>query len=401
MKSIRQVYKIGRGPSSSHTMGPERAARRFAALCPEADGFKAVLYGSLGKTGKGHKTDEAITLGFAPLPVELIFDTETQDLPHQNTMLFIAYAGEKELLRKRYLSIGGGDILTEGETLGEEPEVYAQSSFAEIADYCKSHNLRLSEYVHQMEGDALFTYLAEIWDVMQRSVLEGLSKTGVLQGGLHVERRAQQLYNQRHMDESKATYETRTVCAFAFAVSEQNADGGIIVTAPTCGSCGVVPAVLKYFKDEKGYKDGQILNALAVAGLIGLLVKTNASISGAECGCQAEIGTACAMAAAAIGELSGMGIDQIEYSAEIAIEHHLGLTCDPIYGLVQIPCIERNAVAAMRAINAVTLANFLTFTRKISLDLIIQTMYDTGRDMHRNYRETADGGLAKLYKLGS
>ncbi len=401
MKSIRQVYKIGRGPSSSHTMGPERAARRFAVLCPEADCFKAVLYGSLAKTGKGHKTDEAIITGFAPLPVQLVFDTETQELPHENTMLFIAYAGDRELRRLRYLSIGGGDILAEGEMLGEEPEVYAQSSFAEIADFCKSHNLRLSEYVRQMEGETLFAYLAEIWDVMQRSVLEGLSKTGVLQGGLQVERRAQQLYNQRHMDESRATYETRTVCAFAFAVSEQNADGGVIVTAPTCGACGVVPAVLKYFKDEKGYKDDQILDALAVAGLVGLLVKTNASISGAECGCQAEIGTACAMAAAALGELFGMGIDQIEYSAEIAIEHHLGLTCDPIYGLVQIPCIERNAVAAMRAINAVTLANFLTFTRKISLDLIIQTMYDTGRDMHRNYRETSDGGLAKLYMIGS
>jgi len=401
MKSIRQVYKIGRGPSSSHTMGPEKAAKRFAALCPAAESFEAVLFGSLAKTGKGHKTDEAIRMAFAPLPVTIIFDTTTEELPHQNTMEFIGYSGGRELLRRRYLSIGGGDILEEGEAMEQEPEVYAQNTFAEIAEYCKLRSLRLSDYVRTMEGEEIFTYLAEIWDAMQGSVLEGLSKTGVLQGGLKVERRAQQLYNQRHMDETKATYETRLVCAFAFAVSEQNADGGRIVTAPTCGSCGVVPAVLKYFKDEKGYKDEKILEALAVGGLIGLLVKTNASISGAECGCQAEVGTACAMAAAALGELFGMGIDQIEYSAEIAIEHHLGLTCDPIYGLVQIPCIERNAVAAMRAINAVTLANFLTFTRKISLDLIIKTMYDTGRDMHRDYRETADGGLARLYKIGS
>jgi len=401
MKSIRQVYKIGLGPSSSHTMGPEKAAREFAARCPDADSFKVTLYGSLAKTGKGHKTDQAITNALAPLQVEIIFDKITEGLPHQNTMEFIGLSNGKEILKKRYFSIGGGDILAEGGTTEQEPEVYEQNSFLEISQYCKENNIRLSEYVRRMEGDDIFNYLAEIWDAMQQAVLEGLSKTGVLQGGLKVERRAQQLYNQRHMDESKATYETRMVCSFAFAVSEQNADGGKIVTAPTCGSCGVMPAVLKYYKDEKGYKDETILDALAVGGIIGLLVKTNASISGAECGCQAEVGTACAMAAAALAELFGMGIDQIEYAAEIAIEHHLGLTCDPIYGLVQIPCIERNAVAAMRSINSVTLANFMAFTRKISLDLIIKTMYDTGRDLNRNYRETSDGGLAKLYMIGS
>ena len=398
MKSIRQVYKIGRGPSSSHTMGPDRAARNIALLCPDADSFEVTLYGSLAKTGKGHKTDTAIQDALAPLPVNISFDTKTVELPHQNTMEFVGIRDGKEILRKRYFSIGGGDILAEGESHEESDEVYQESTFADISKYCKEHNLRLGEYVRRMEGDEIFTYLSEIWDAMQQEILEGLSKTGVLQGGLKVERRAQQLFNQRHMDETKSTYETRVVCSYAFAASEQNADGGKIVTAPTCGSCGVLPAVLKYFKDEKGYKDDTILEALAVAGIIGLLVKTNASISGAECGCQAEVGTACAMAAAALAELFGMGIDQIEYAAEIAIEHHLGLTCDPINGLVQIPCIERNAVAAMRAINAVTLANFLTFTRKISLDLVIKTMYDTGRDLNRNYRETADGGLAKLYK---
>jgi len=399
MKSIRQVYKIGHGPSSSHTMGPERAARLFAQLCPGADSIDVILYGSLAKTGKGHKTDEAIQNALSPLTVKIVFDTDTENLPHQNTMDFIGRSNGGELLRKRYFSIGGGDILAEGESLEKETEVYQQNTFAEISKYCKEHNIRLGEYVRRMEGVEVFAYLAEIWDAMQQEIMEGLSQTGVLQGGLKVERRAQQLFNQRHMDESKSTYETRVVCSYAFAASEQNADGGKIVTAPTCGSCGVLPAVLKYFKDEKGYKDEKILDALAVGGIIGLLVKTNASISGAECGCQAEIGTACAMAAAALAELFGMGIDQIEYSAEIAIEHHLGLTCDPICGLVQIPCIERNAVAAMRAINAVTLANFLTFTRKISLDLVIKTMYDTGRDLNRNYRETADGGLAKLYKI--
>ena len=398
MKSIRQVYKIGRGPSSSHTMGPERAAARFLQLCPDAERYEVTLYGSLAKTGRGHGTETAIEATFAPLPVKITANLDRSlRLPHENTLDIAGYRGGELLLQKRYMSIGGGDVVEEGETQPESPEVYAENSYAEIAAYCKSRNIRLSEYVRRMEGDEIFDYLAEVWDAMQASVLEGLSKTGVLPGGLGVERRAQELVNARHMDESKETFETRVVCAYAFAVSEQNADGGRIVTAPTCGSCGVVPAVLKYYKDERGYTDRQILDALAAGGIVGALVKTNASVSGAECGCQAEIGTACAMAAAALAELVGMGVDQIEYSAEIAIEHHLGLTCDPIYGLVQIPCIERNAVAAMRAINAVTLANFLTHTRKISLDLVIKTMYDTGRDLNRRYRETADGGLAKLY----
>ena len=398
MKSIRQVYKIGRGPSSSHTMGPERAAARFLQQCPDADRYVVTLYGSLAKTGKGHGTETAIEATFAPIPVQIDVNLDRGlKLPHENTLDIAGYRGEELLLQKRYMSIGGGDVVEEGEDQPESPEVYKENSYAEIAAYCKARNIRLSEYVRRMEGDEIFSYLSEVWDAMQASVLEGLSKTGVLPGGLGVERRAQELIDARHMDESKETYETRVVCAYAFAVSEQNADGGRIVTAPTCGSCGVVPAVLKYYKDARGYTDRQILDALAAGGIVGALVKTNASVSGAECGCQAEIGTACAMAAAALAELVGMGVDQIEYSAEIAIEHHLGLTCDPIYGLVQIPCIERNAVAAMRAINAVTLANFLTHTRKISLDLVIKTMYNTGRDLNRRYRETADGGLAKLY----
>ena len=398
MKSIRQVYKIGRGPSSSHTMGPERAAARFLQQCPDADRYVVTLYGSLAKTGKGHGTETAIEATFAPIPVQIDVNLDRGlKLPHENTLDIAGYRGEELLLQKRYMSIGGGDVVEEGEDQPESPEVYKENSYAEIAAYCKARNIRLSEYVRRMEGDEIFSYLSEVWDAMQASVLEGLSKTGVLPGGLGVERRAQELIDARHMDESKETYETRVVCAYAFAVSEQNADGGRIVTAPTCGSCGVVPAVLKYYKDARGYTDRQILDALAAGGIVGALVKTNASVSGAECGCQAEIGTACAMAAAALAELVGMGVDQIEYSAEIAIEHHLGLTCDPIYGLVQIPCIERNAVAAMRAINAVTLANFLTHTQKISLDLVIKTMYNTGRDLNRRYRETADGGLAKLY----
>lgn len=400
MKSIKDVYKIGPGPSSSHSMGPEKAALDFKSKIVKADFIEVTLYGSLAKTGKGHQTDSTIIKALAPFTVKVIMNLDDSiKLPHENTMDFTAFGDNKQILKARYISIGGGDIICEGELKSVEADVYAENTFAEIAEYCKTHNIRISEYVRQKEGEGIFAYLNEIWDVMQKSIIEGLSTGGLLPGGLSVHRRAQQLFNQRHMDESKSTYENRIVCSYAFAVGEQNADNGIIVTAPTCGSSGVVPAVLKYYRDEKGYSDRQIINALAVGGIIGALVKTNASVSGAECGCQAEIGTACSMAAAALAELFGMGIDQIEYAAEVAMEHHLGLTCDPIDGLVQIPCIERNAVAAMRAINAVTLANFLTFTRKISFDMVVKTMYYTGKDINCNYRETADGGLARLYRL--
>ena len=251
--------------------------------------------------------------------------------------------------------------------------------------------------MEEFEGPEIWDFLLQVWTQMCESIREGLTHRGTLPGGLNVERKAQFLYNQRHIDERPETRENRIVCAYAFAVSEQNAGGGTVVTAPTCGACGVVPAVLKYMQEEKNLPDRAVLRALAVAGLIGNLVKENASISGAECGCQAEIGSACSMAAAALAELHGMELDQIEYAAEVAMEHHLGLTCDPVRGLVQIPCIERNAVAAMRAINALSLANFLTYTRKISFDVVVNTMYETGRDLFSKYRETGEGGLAKYY----
>ncbi len=397
MKSIREIYKIGIGPSSSHTMGPEKAVLLFGAENPNADRFEAVLYGSLSKTGRGHKTDDVIERMFAPRPVSIIFDNQTPTPEHPNTMELRAFEGKKETAFMRVYSIGGGDIRIEGRPFAQEKEVYAENSFHEIAEYCKSHKMRISEYVEQNEGTEIWDYLAEIWRTMRNAIDEGLSVTGELPGGIGVERKAQYLYNQRHMDESDSTRENRMVCSFAFAVSEQNASGGRIVTAPTCGACGVLPSVLRYMQLKKGFTDDDILRALAVGGVIGNVVKTNASISGAECGCQAEIGTACSMAAAALAELFLMGIDQIEYSAEVALEHHLGLTCDPVCGLVQIPCIERNAVAAMRAINAVSLANFLAGTRKISFDTIVDTMYETGRDLSHIYRETSEGGLAKLY----
>ena len=400
MKSIRDIFKIGKGPSSSHTMGPERACLIFKAEHPSAKSFRAVLFGSLAKTGAGHGTDRVIVESFSPLPCEVCFNMEEAKLPHPNTLDLFALDFEgKTIGQMRVLSIGGGDIRIEGRELpAEERDIYPHSSFNEIAEYCMTHKLRLSDYVEQFEGKEIWDFLFTVWTKMCSAITEGLTHRGVLPGGLNVERKAQFLYNQRHIDERPETRENRIVCAYAFAVSEQNAGGGTIVTAPTCGACGVVPAVLKYMQEEKNISDRAVLRALAVAGLIGNLVKKNASISGAECGCQAEIGTACSMASAALGELFEMGIDQIEYAAEVALEHHLGLTCDPIGGLVQIPCIERNAVAAMRAINAIRIASFLTSTRKISFDMVVETMYETGRDLNHIYRETAEGGLAKLYK---
>lgn len=397
MKSVKELYKIGYGPSSSHTMGPAKAAAIFKSEHPDADSFHVMLYGSLSKTGRGHQTDAVLKKAFAPVGCTVDFSGISDGLPHENTLDLIALKNGSECGRMRVCSVGGGEISICGRESELKNDIYPETSFAEIAEYCKKNNLRLSEYAESREGEDIRGYMYKIWDTMKKSVLEGLSVTGVLAGGLNVERKAQFLYNQRHMDESRTTMETRLVCSYAFAASEQNASGGLVVTAPTCGSCGVVPAVLKYMQDTQGFSDLAIVKALLVGGVVGNIVKTNASISGAECGCQAEIGTACSMAAAALAELYGMGIDQIEYAAEVALEHHLGLTCDPIYGLVQIPCIERNAVAAMRAMNAVTLANFLTFTRKISFDAVVRTMYETGKDMSTRYRETSDGGLAKLY----
>jgi len=397
MKSIREIYKVGRGPSSSHTMGPERACNYFRSVTPDADSYKVILYGSLASTGKGHRTDYAINCTLEPFPVEIIFDHETYDIPHANTMDFFAYKGGELIMTKRIFSVGGGDIRVEGAPEVDKPEIYDKNSFKEIADYCKSKNIRLSDYVFEHEDSDFRSFLYNIWQVMKDEIQGGLTTGGYLPGRLNVQRVAQIIYNQRHIDERPETRENRIVCAYAFAASEQNADGQTVVTAPTCGACAVLPSVLKYMQEKKNFSDEKIINALAVGGLIGNLVKKNASISGAECGCQAEIGTACAMAAAALAELFEMGIDQIEYAAEVSLEHQLGLTCDPICGLVQIPCIERNAVAAMRAVTALSLANFLTGTRKISFDMVVKTMYETGKDLGYQYRETSKGGLAKLF----
>ena len=395
MHSLRELYRIGKGPSSSHTIGPERACKLFLAENPEATSFTVRLYGSLAKTGEGHGTGTVIASILKHVTIE--YDEETP-CKHPNTMDFIAYMGGVKASQMRVYSVGGGAIEIEGRTSAEGALVYPLHTMLEIREYCEKHNMRLCDYVYACEGESIRAYLAEVWSTMKAAVKRGVKQTGRLPGGLEVERRAKILYDGAVENEGAEFKENRLVCAYAFAVSEENASGGTIVTAPTCGACGVLPAVLVYSQERKGYTDEEIIDALATAGLIGNLIKTNASISGAECGCQAEIGSACCMATAALAELRQLNLGQIEYAAEVAMEHHLGLTCDPICGLVQIPCIERNAVSAMRAINAVSLAYFLTDSRKISFDLVIQTMYETGKDLKGSYRETAEGGLAKLYK---
>ncbi len=397
MQSLRYLYRIGNGPSSSHTMGPIAAAKRFLLACPDADEYRVTLFGSLAKTGKGHMTDSAILEAFGEKKCEVIFDYDSSTEYHPNTLDISAIKNGEIALTRRFYSIGGGEVVIDGEHRAEHEEIYPLNSFTEIAAFCEEHDMRLWEYVEMIEGKEIWDYLGEIWNVMQAAVKRGITTEGTLHGGLGIGRKARYLYRHSSVDETEETRTNRMICAYAFAVSEENAAGGIIVTAPTCGACGVVPAVLKFLQTKKNFSDEDILHALATASIIGNLIKTNASISGAECGCQAEIGTACAMASAAAAELYRLNLDEIEYAAEMSIEHHLGLTCDPIGGLVQIPCIERNAVAAMRAINAVNLANFLSGSRKISLDMVIETMYQTGKDMSAHYRETSTGGLAKLY----
>ncbi len=396
MTSIKEIYKIGRGPSSSHTIGPEKACKIFREQNNDADSFKAVLFGSLAKTGKGHGTDSVIIKTFEPVSCEIEFNMDETNIPHPNTMVLIAFKDGEEIARTRVFSVGGGYIEFENMSPEKLENIYPHDKFTDIAAYCEEHSIKLWQYALEFEGEALKEHIATIWDAMKRSIKNGLNDEGVLPGGLDVQKKAKTLFNSQHIDESAETRQNRVVCAYAFAVSEQNASGETIVTAPTCGAAGVLPATLYYHQQKSGFSDEQIYHALMTAGLIGNLIKTNASISGAECGCQAEIGSACAMASAALAELFDLTIDKIEYAAEIAIEHHLGLTCDPICGLVQIPCIERNAVAAMRAINAVNLSSFLWNSRKISLDRVIQTMKETGLDLSSRYKETSEAGLAKI-----
>ena len=371
MKSIKSIYKIGHGPSSSHTVGPYRAARIFAGRYPAADSFRVTLYGSLAFTGEGHGTGKAIR---SALPnSEILFNRTERGLPHPNTMLFEALRGGELLGSARIFSIGGGSIRIENEASEEEIEIYPQENFSQMLESCRSQNIDLPTFIYKMEGPSLRPYLERIWEAMKTSVERGLAAEGILPGGLNVARKAKLLYEKRCYNESADVTMNRVIAAYAYAVSEENADENIVVTSPTCGSCGVLPSVMYYMYKDRGFPKEEILDA------------------------QAEIGSACSMTAAAVAALYKLNIDQIEYSAEIAMEHNLGLTCDPVNGLVQIPCIERNAVAAMHAITAVNLSRFLYTTRKISFDEVVATMYRTGLDMDEKYRETSHGGLAVIY----
>ena len=395
MKSIRTIYKYGCGPRSSQTVGPTIAAKVIKKYYPEADRFEAVLYGSLALTGRGHMTDRAIMSILDNCSI--IFDYKKTDLPHPNTMVFRVFKDDELVAERTVLSVGGGEIKILDDDYCEE-EVYEFNHLSDIIHECENRNISLADYIYEKEKGDIKEELRNTWHRMEDCIQRGLNTVGLLPGDLMLERKANKLYNMVVKEESPTARENRLVSAYAYAVAEENAAGKMVVIAPTCGASGVLPAVLYYLRHDRGYSEEEIIDGLAVAGMIGNVIRTNASISGAECGCQAEIGSACSMTSAAKAQISNMNLKQREYAAEVAMEHHLGLTCDPVHGYVQIPCIERNAVAAMRAINSVTLASFLFETRKISFDAVVETMYHTGKDLLDKYRETSNGGLAALYK---
>ncbi len=396
MESLRSLYKVGLGPSSSHTFGPKAAAELFKSRYPDADHYTVILYGSLALTGTGHGTGKSIRSVLNN--VQIIPDDQDTPVPHPNTMDFIALKNGVEQGFMRIMSVGGGAIEVDGEVLPKERDVYHEKNFDEILYRCGHQGISIPQYVRECEGDEIFEYLKYIWRAMTDCVEAGLEHTGMLPGPLNITRKAKMLSEMHVEGETPEVTQDRVISSYAFAVAEENACEGTVVTAPTCGAAGVLPAVLYYMHHEHGISEDQIIDALATAGVIGNVIRTNASISGAEAGCQAEIGSACSMAAAAVAQLYGFNLHQIEYAAEVAMEHSLGLTCDPVQGLVQIPCIERCAVAAMRAMNCVSIARFLADTRKISFDNVVDTMYRTGKDISPLYRETSEGGLARLYE---
>ena len=399
MHSIKTLYKVGNGPSSSHTIGPKVASQFIIDKYKDCDYVKVTLFGSLAFTGKGHLTDYIIEKTFNEnnIKVDICFNYEILDLEFPNTMHFEIYKNNTILGEETIFSIGGGLIKVKDFENVEEKEVYPHKTILQIKEFCSQNNLSFVDYVLHFEDSSIVEFTEHIYQVMTQSVKNGLSKTGVLPGKLMVERKANTIFNNIKPNETESMKEKRLVSSYAFACSEENASGGEIVTAPTCGSCGIIPSIIMYLEDC-GYNHNDIINGLLVAGLFGLVVKNNASISGAECGCQAEIGTACAMGAALVATVKHLNNDQIERAAEIALEHHLGLTCDPILGYVQIPCIERNAVAALRAIESCSLAELFGESQsKISFDLVVETMKQTGIDLKYEYRETSAGGLAKNY----
>ena len=397
MKSLRELYKIGKGPSSSHTMGPQKAAQIFLKRNPRASMFEVTLYGSLAATGRGHMTDRAIIEVLEPVAkVNIVWKPDVFLKFHPNGMTFRTFdVNNRQTDEWTVFSIGGG-ALSEGvdNDMFNTPEVYSLNTMNEIMDWCYSNGRNYWEYVDQCEDETFWDYLMEVWRTMQAAVENGLNHEGRLPGPLNLARKAQVYYVKA--TGYKASLQSRgLVYAYALAVSEENASGGTIVTAPTCGACGVLPAVLYHLAKGHNFNDTRILHALATAGLIGNIVKQNASISGADVGCQGEVGVACAMASAAACQLFGGSPSQIEYAAEMGLEHHLGMTCDPVCGLVQIPCIERNAFAATRALDANLYAAFSDGNHRVSFDKVIKVMKQTGHDIPSLYKETSEGGLAK------
>lgn len=400
MESISEIYRIGTGPSSSHTMGPRKAAQLFKESVPQAVRFNVDLYGSLAATGKGHLTDKALEDVLSPageVTINWLADTVLDY--HTNGMKFTAYDKEGKVLSEKIVfSVGGGKIVWQDEIESGESSVksiYPMKRISDILEWCEKTGRTYWEYVDDCEGEWIWDYLHEVWEVMKAAVERGLEAEGVLPGGLGVRRKAVSYY-MKASGYSSSLKSRGLVYSYALAVSEENASGGMIVTAPTCGSCGVLPAVLYHLYLSRGFSEKRILRALATAGIFGNVVKTNASISGAEVGCQGEVGVACAMAAAAASQLFGGSPAQIEYAAEMGLEHHLGLTCDPVCGLVQIPCIERNAYAAARALDSNLYASFSDGVHSVSFDRVVSVMKQTGHDLPSVYKETSQGGLAAI-----
>jgi L-serine dehydratase len=395
MESIKEIFRIGNGPSSSHTMGPKKAAEIFKSKYPNAKSFSVTLYGSLAATGKGHLTDVALTQALHPQNLTIDWKPEIFLTKHPNSLKLEAFDVDKNLLGDwTVYSVGGGKI-TDFESDKSENKVYDFTTMQDLINWSKKTGRSFWEYVELVEGKEIYNYLREVWLIMQDSIKRGIDSEGILPGGLGLARKASS-YFVKAKNFSGSLRGKTLIFSYALAVTEENASGGKIVTAPTCGSSGVVPAVLKYLQDSFTFSDEKILRALATAGLVGNIVKENASISGAKVGCQGEIGTACAMASAAATQLLGGTPYQIEYAAEMGIEHHLGLTCDPINGLVQVPCIERNAFAAERALNTSTYALLSDGRHLVSFDKIVKTMNQTGHDLPSIYKETSEGGMALL-----
>lgn len=399
MDSLKELYKIGNGPSSSHTMGPQKAAKIFRDKNPNAEFYKVELYGSLAATGKGHLTDWIIIETLKPKACEIIWKPQIVKEFHTNGMMFQAFDKEEKLLETwEVYSVGGGSIMEASESRIGKNGIYPLTKLEDIIKWCKDNCKELWEYVEEYEDKDIWAYLMKIWHSMEKTIDIGLAKSGVLPGTLKYPRKAQMFYKKARREGSRLK-NTGLTFAYALAVSEENGGGGIVVTAPTCGACGVVPAVLRSIKEELSLDEEEILKGLAIGGLIGNLVKENASISGAEVGCQGEVGVACSMAAVIATYFYGGTLRQIEYAAEMALEHHLGMTCDPVGGYVQVPCIERNAVAAERALSAANYSLFTDGSHRVSFDEVVITMMETGKDLKCAYRETSEGGLAKNYKI--